>query len=209
MIGWQLTKKSTEWWIMNDTTMIRRSPPFWYSRSQWLWWFCLFHSWCWSWMKKVAILSSPSRPLLLSVLWWAPFFFAGFLSFSGEPLSSFTSSSDVIVLKSFFEMPISYSSCFHNTKCFAFSSNFQHHFHFPGCQFISIILICFLYQICEKLVIKKSPLIMSHQNCYRYLISTICGPSCPPSPDVVVDILFWIGECSRLFAQNDQTLCAW
>ena len=28
----------------------------------------------------------------------------------------------------------------------------------------------------------------------RYLISTICGPSCPPSPDVVVDILFWIGE---------------
>jgi len=26
-----------------------------------------------------------------------------------------------------------------------------------------------------------------------YLISTICGPSCPPSPDVVVDILFWIG----------------
>ena len=30
--------------------------------------------------------------------------------------------------------------------------------------------------------------------CPRYLISTICGPSCPPSPDVVVDILFWIGE---------------
>ena len=114
MIGWQLTKKSTE------TEWHNRSPSFLYPRSQWLWWFCLFRSWCWSWMKKVAILSSPSRPLLLSVLWWAPFFFAGFLSFSGEPLSSFTSSSDVIVLKSFFEMPISYSSCFHNTKCFAF-----------------------------------------------------------------------------------------
>ena len=35
----------------------------------------------------------------------------------------------------------------------------------------------------------------------RYLISTICGSSCPPSPDVVIDILFWIGEhCWALWA---------
>ena len=28
----------------------------------------------------------------------------------------------------------------------------------------------------------------------RYLVSTICGASCPPSPEIVVDILFWIGQ---------------
>ena len=27
----------------------------------------------------------------------------------------------------------------------------------------------------------------------RYLVSTICGSSCPPSPDIIVAILFWIG----------------
>jgi len=26
-----------------------------------------------------------------------------------------------------------------------------------------------------------------------YIVTTICGSSCPPSPDVVVAILFWIG----------------
>ena len=37
--------------------------------------------------------------------------------------------------------------------------------------------------------------VIKSRNVYlRYLVSTICGSSCPPSPDIIVAILFWIGH---------------
>ena len=59
---------------------------------------------------------------------------------------------------------------------------------FPFFLWWLLIIIIIIIIIILKIVIINILL------CPRYLISTICGPSCPPSPDVVVDILFWIGE---------------
>ena len=65
---------------------------------------------------------------------------------------------------------------------------------FPFFLWWLLIIIIIVIIIIIIIIIVLKIAIINILLCPRYLISTICGPSCPPSPDVVVDILFWIGE---------------
>ena len=74
--------------------------------------------------------------------------------------------------------------------------DYHHHYHhwLPKIHHIHLII---------------TVIIIMHNAHPRYLISTICGSSCPPSPDVVIDILFWIGECvsNNVDMIDFQSLC--